>query len=60
MPKPPAAKTAGPLPPGHVRKKTTGELGRVQAVDPAAGTATVRWLRNGTVSTVPLTAISRR
>jgi hypothetical protein len=52
--------TKGPLPPGHVRKKATGELGRVQSVDPKAGTATVRWLRSGTVSTVPLAAISRR
>ncbi len=59
-PKPPVERTAGPLPPGHVRKKTTGELGRVQAVDPKAGTATVRWLRGGTTSTVPLSAISRR
>jgi hypothetical protein len=59
-PQPPAEKTAGPLPPGHVRKKSTGELGRVQAVDPKAGTATVLWLRQGTTSTVPLTAISRR
>jgi hypothetical protein len=65
-PKPPrkprreAEKTAGPLPPGHVRKKSTGELGRVQAVDARAGTATVLWLRQGTASTVPLTAISRR
>jgi hypothetical protein len=53
-------KTAGPLPPGHVRKKATGELGRVQSVDPKAGTATVLWLRHGTTSTVPLSAISRR
>ena len=59
-PKPPATREAGPLPPGHVRKKATGELGRVQSVDPKAGTATVRWLRSGTVSTVPLAAISRR
>ena len=49
-----------PLPPGHVRKKATGELGRVQAVDPKAGTATVQWLKQGRTSTVPLTAISRR
>ena len=48
------------LPPGHVRKKATGELGRVQSVDPKAGTASVLWLRSGAVSTVPLTAISRR
>src|SRR4051812_14760987 len=59
-PRGPVEKTAGPLPPGHVRKKTTGELGRVQSVDSKAGTATVRWLRHGTTSTVPLSAISRR
>jgi hypothetical protein len=56
----PVEKTAGPLPPGHVRKKATGEIGRVQSVDPKAGTATVLWLKHGTASTVPLTAISRR
>jgi hypothetical protein len=50
----------GPLPPGHVRKKATGELGRIQALDSRAGTATVRWLKQGRTSTVPLTAISRR
>jgi hypothetical protein len=49
-----------PLPPGHVRKKATGELGKVQAVDAKAGTATVRWLKSGASSTVPLSAISRR
>jgi hypothetical protein len=59
-PKPPVEKSASPLPPGHVRKKATGELGKVQAVDPKAGTATVRWLRRGATSTVPLSAISRR
>jgi hypothetical protein len=53
-------KKATPLPPGHVRKKATGEIGRVQTVDPRAGTATVMWLRQGRASTVPLTAISRR
>jgi hypothetical protein len=53
-------KKAPPLPPGHVRKKATGEIGRVQAVDPKAGTATVIWLRQGRASTVRLTAISRR
>ena len=52
--------SAGPLPPGHVRKKATGEIGVVQAVDPRAGTASVRWLKRGATSTVPLTAISRR
>jgi len=59
-PKPTVERSASPLPPGHVRKKATGELGKVQAVDPKAGTATVRWLRHGTTSTVPLSAISRR
>lgn len=49
-----------PLPPGHVRKRTTGEIGKVQAVDPKAGTATVRWLKQGSTSTVALSAISRR
>ena len=53
-------KTATPLPPGHVRKRSTGEIGRVQAVDAKAGTATVHWLRGGSVSTVPLSAVSRR
>ena len=66
--KAPAARTprsrrsskAEPLPPGHVRKKATGEIGKVQAVDPKAGTATVAWLKQGRTSTVPLAAISRR
>jgi hypothetical protein len=49
-----------PLPPGHVRKKATGELGRVQAVDPKAGTVTVLWLKQGRSSTVPLASVSRR
>ena len=56
----PVQKTATPLPPGHVRKKTTGEIGKVRAVDPKAGTAEVFWLRRGDASTVPLSAISRR
>jgi hypothetical protein len=56
----PAQVTATPLPPGHVRKKGTGEIGRVQAVDPKAGTVTVMWLRRGAASTVPLSAVSRR
>jgi hypothetical protein len=51
---------SGPLPPGHVRKKATGEIGRVRSVDAKAGTATVLWLRQGRASTVPLAAISRR
>ena len=52
--------TATELPPGHVRKRTTGEIGRIQAVDARAGTATVLWLKRGSVSTVPLSAVSRR
>src|SRR5688572_14211568 len=44
-------RTATPLPPGHVRKKATGEIGKVQAVDAKAGTATVRWLKRGASST---------
>jgi hypothetical protein len=52
--------TSTPLPPGHVRKKGTGEIGRIQSVDAKAGTASVRWLKRGATSTVPLTAISRR
>jgi len=56
----PAEKSATALPPGHVRKKATGELGKVQSVDPSAGTATVHWLKQGRTSTVPLAAISRR
>jgi hypothetical protein len=56
----PSERRSGPLPPGHVRKKATGEIGRVQSVDPKAGTATVLWLRQGRTSTVPLAAISRR
>ena len=55
----PVEKTSSPLPPGHVRKKGTGELGKIKAVDARAGTATVFWLKRGAASTVPLTAISR-
>jgi hypothetical protein len=58
--KPPVERSATPLPPGHVRKKSTGELGKVLAVDPRAGTVTVRWLRSGSSSTVPLSAVARR
>jgi hypothetical protein len=49
-----------PLPPGHVRKKSTGEIGKVRALDPKAGTVTVLWLRGGTTSTVPLASVTRR
>lgn len=51
---------SAPLPAGHVRKKTTGEIGKLQALDAKAGTATVFWLKRGAVSTVPISAISRR
>lgn len=53
-------RTSTPLPAGHVRKKATGEIGRVKAVDSRAGTADVHWLKQGRTSTVPLTAITRR
>ena len=56
----PVERSATPLPAGHVRKRSTGEIGRVQAVDARAGTATVRWLKGGSTSTVPLSSISRR
>lgn len=56
----PVEKTSGPLAPGQVRKKATGEIGKVKAVDPKAGTATVLWLRQGRTSTVPLSAITRK
>jgi hypothetical protein len=59
-PRKPAEATATALPPGHVRKKATGEIGKVQSVDPRSGQAVVRWLKRGDVSTVPLSAISRR
>jgi hypothetical protein len=58
-PRPEPTRSRTPLPPGHVRKKSTGELGRVEAVDPRAGTARVLWLRRGSASTVPLSAITR-
>jgi hypothetical protein len=52
--------TATALPPGHVRKKATGEIGKVRSVDPRAGQAVVFWLKRGQTSTVPLSALSRR
>jgi hypothetical protein len=55
-----AQTTATALPPGHVRKKATGEIGKVRSVDPRAGQAVVYWLKRGQTSTVPLSAISRR
>jgi hypothetical protein len=59
-PKPAVEKRSTPLPPGHVRKKSTGEIGKVKAVDPKAGTVTVSWLRGGMVSTVPLSSVTRK
>src|SRR5687767_6047382 len=56
----PAHRTATALPPGHVRKKATGEIGKVRSVDAKAGQAVVYWLKRGQTSTVPLSAISRR
>jgi hypothetical protein len=56
----PVERTATPLPPGHVRRRGTGEIGKVQAIDARAGNATVLWLKRGSVSTVPLSAVSRR
>ena len=56
----PVERSATPLPAGHVRKQATGEIGKVQAVDAKAGTVTVRWLKGGATSTVPLASVSRR
>jgi hypothetical protein len=53
-------RSATALPPGHVRKKATGEIGKVLSIDPRAGTATVRWLKSGGSSTVPLSSVARR
>ena len=53
-------RTSTALPPGHVRKKSTGELGRVKAVDARRGTVDVQWLHDGRMSTVPLASVSRR
>ena len=59
-PKSGGEKRATPLPPGHVRKKATGEIGRVKTVDARAGTATVNWLREGRTSTVPISSLFRK
>jgi hypothetical protein len=56
----PVERTVSPLPAGHVRRRDTGEIGKVQAIDARAGNATVLWLKRGSVSTVPLSAVSRR
>ena len=60
QPERPVSKTTTDLPPGHVRKRSTGEIGKVEAVDSRAGTARVRWLKRGASSTVRLSEISRR
>lgn len=49
-----------PLAPGQVRKKSTGEIGKVKAIDAKAGTATVTWLRDGRTSTVAISSITRK
>lgn len=58
--KKPERKLLTPLGPGQVRKKSTGEIGKVKAVDAKAGTAAVTWLRSGQTSTVSLSSITRR
>ena len=60
QPAQPGQRFSTPLPAGHVRKKTTGELGKVKALDAKAGTVTVMWLKGGMTSTVPLASVTRR
>ena len=59
-PKPKVVKRSTPLAPGQVRKKSNGEIGKVKAIDPKAGTATVTWLRDGRTSTVQISSVTRR
>ena len=59
-PKKQVEKRSTPLPAGHVRKKTSGEIGRVVAIDARAGTASVKWLRDGRTSTVPISSVTRK
>jgi hypothetical protein len=59
-PKKQVEKRSTPLPAGHVRKKTTGEIGKVKAMDARAGTITVTWLRGGQTSTVPISSVTRK
>jgi hypothetical protein len=56
----PVVKRLTPLAPGQVRKKSTGEIGKVKAIDAKAGTATVTWLRDGRTSTVQISSVTRR
>jgi hypothetical protein len=58
--KPKAQTRMTPLAPGQVRKKSTGEIGKVKGLDAKAGTATVTWLRDGRTSTVPISSITRK
>jgi hypothetical protein len=58
--KKPVEKRSTPLPAGHVRKKSNGEIGKVKAIDAKAGTATVTWLRDGRTSTVPISSVTRK
>jgi hypothetical protein len=57
--KKPVEKRSTPLPAGHVRKKSTGEIGKVKAVDARSGTITVTWLHGGRTSTVPISSVTR-
>ena len=59
-PKRQVEKCSTPLPPGHVRKKAGGQIGRVVAIDAKAGTASVMWLRDGRTSTVPISSVTRK
>jgi hypothetical protein len=59
-PKKQVEKRSTPLPAGHVRKKSNGEIGKVKALDARAGTATVTWLRDGRTSTVPISSVTRK
>jgi hypothetical protein len=59
-PKKQVEKRSTPLPADHVRKKSTGEIGKVKAIDARAGTITVTWLRGGQTSTVPISSVTRK
>jgi len=58
--KKPVEKRSTPLPAGHVRKKSTGEIGKVKAIDARSGTITVTWLHGGQTSTVPISSVTRK
>jgi hypothetical protein len=58
--KPKTERRVTPLAPGHVRKKSNGEIGKVKAIDAKAGMATVTWLRDGRTSTVPISSVTRK